>query len=1072
MMIIKHRKTGKEEIVRRVLWEDSQGYYAGTRQFYEIIDQGTPVVWTVRMSNGNWAEQKIMDLEEAEVLNKKDPKNGYIELDDSRLQPTVPISDFNPTPEDLNQGISLIEKSISGEIEGHIASEEEQGKLKFDQEELYLLWFLQLENEYNKSKYHDVTAIIQEVYGEVSDVSIGTWVLSLKLKGYIETFGADGYRSRITKEGLSFIQKNQSLFENFGLESARKDFAKPNDLKFALSTFKDDMLLKKWGLVCQDLLGYAFSESTQPSSVLNGYYSEERDYYYYSDGTRGYDPPKLLQEQEGFNVHLISEKHSGFDRSELLNLHSFVNEDDKQICLTQPRLNILDDYGFRSNQPQRGLAVCLSKSPFEGSVPVYLYTNKPEIRFFEPVLLRAEKNRIPPQIGDESQSELRNLKIPPQTIKTDYLFPRHTLTTVTKSSELTARQYELQGLIGYIRETPNKGSIGLVSRHLFDMWDDYTTLLDTGEIFQGEGEFFTSETLGYVDLKAFDSSIRLRCFFNDDAFNNLYCTNPNEKLLGENRFYEESLRLGEQFDVPVYISKKPRKGYKPLYCWSTQPDLRMFEPLSETKLEGEEETYGDLVVNEEYDPETDSNKPKPNYDHSAPFIVDTLAKEDKLNRKVLMEIVCGKVVSMWDQLESDDSFTILLNGEWGSGKSTMLYYLEQCLKNKQWSVVNYNAWRNQRFDDPWWILVNKVSKEIPREVTIYRGTHYSRSHRRWKFKLHYSNTYLVALITSALLIAGVSTGVFGDKENISFYAGVLALIASLWFSVNGAITNLLRKRTFSELQAKNANDPLELYKKRFEQVVKDKKVAIFIDDLDRCEVGPTVKLLEGIQTLFKESKVLYVIAADGQWVSNCFDKKYDKFDLLVPEGQTIGNQFLQKTFQLIVDVPKIGREQLTHFLNFQLGKIDETAKASEIRFQRVEIESKTSIPELAHISKVGDAEAKRIATEQIAEVVKNEEPKLQHYILKFQEENDLPLNPRQMKRLINLYTMKMQELSNSKVLGEVGDEAVLRYILFSTEFSKYNSELRHMTIEKFEEKHPQMVELMRPLTPKMIKDYL
>jgi len=399
----------------------------------------------------------------------------------------------------------------------------------------------------------------------------------------------------------------------------------------------------------------------------------------------------------------------------------------------------------------------------------------------------------------------------------------------------------------------------------------------------------------------------------------------------------------------------------------------------------------------------------------------------------------------------------------------MLFYLKELLtKDDNWNVIDYNAWKNQRFENPWWILVNKISKEVPRDLT---GK--ARSHWYWKNVTQNAIKYRVALVFVFLLIIGFANNWFGQPETLSFIGGLIALIGSAWLTIQGVVKQLFRNQATKEMQAEHANDPLQMYTDRFEEVVQGKKVAIFIDDLDRCEVEPTVKLLEGVQTLFKGLKVLYVMAADGQWLVNCFDKKYNAFEEITSEGQTIGNQFLQKTFQLIVDVPKINKNQIRTLLRKNLNTEEIIEVANEtVPYTETEIKNTNSEEELRIMAAKGNQESKQMATKRIEEVIQDKSSELEHYILAFQRDNFMPLNPRQIKRIINLYTMKTQELGLSAVDSEdISQEMILKYILFSNEYPKYNAQLKREYFEDEEYFPIELREAIKPLTPDIIREY-
>jgi hypothetical protein len=115
---------------------------------------------------------------------------------------------------------------------------------------------------------------------------------------------------------------------------------------------------------------------------------------------------------------------------------------------------------------------------------------------------------------------------------------------------------------------------------------------------------------------------------------------------------------------------------------------------------------------------------------------------------------------------------------------------------------------------------------------------------------------------------------------------------------------------------KSTHSPHKYLALHFKDLVKwiNQPVAIFIDDLDRCNKDYLVELLEGIQTMFKEVPVIYVIAADRRWLCTSFDKVYDGFKNTVEEpGRPLSNLFLEKTFQLSASIPRLGRKTRDEF---------------------------------------------------------------------------------------------------------------------------------------------------------------
>jgi hypothetical protein len=97
---------------------------------------------------------------------------------------------------------------------------------------------------------------------------------------------------------------------------------------------------------------------------------------------------------------------------------------------------------------------------------------------------------------------------------------------------------------------------------------------------------------------------------------------------------------------------------------------------------------------------------------------------------------------------------------------------------------------------------------------------------------------------------------------------------------------------------------------------KRSRLAVFIDDLDRCKSDYVVSLLEGIQTLFRQGSVFFIVAADSKWLQTCFELVYKEFkDSIGEEGKPLGILFIEKTFQLTTPVPSIPKDFKAAFWN-------------------------------------------------------------------------------------------------------------------------------------------------------------
>ena len=109
-------------------------------------------------------------------------------------------------------------------------------------------------------------------------------------------------------------------------------------------------------------------------------------------------------------------------------------------------------------------------------------------------------------------------------------------------------------------------------------------------------------------------------------------------------------------------------------------------------------------------------------------------------------------------------------------------------------------------------------------------------------------------------------------------------------------------------------------------------VVVVIDDLDRCDSGRVVGLLEAVHTLLREpvrvgrtgpgwrtpARLVVLILADGRWVRRSFASEFSAFDTLSSPVHSLGADFAQKIFDHTVLVPALSNEQIQRFMGLQL----------------------------------------------------------------------------------------------------------------------------------------------------------
>jgi hypothetical protein len=424
---------------------------------------------------------------------------------------------------------------------------------------------------------------------------------------------------------------------------------------------------------------------------------------------------------------------------------------------------------------------------------------------------------------------------------------------------------------------------------------------------------------------------------------------------------------------------------------------------------------------------------------------DHPAEVDQLGRMAFAEALAIRLRRIADegrQTKQKHSFMLNINGPWGAGKSTLLKFLSRSLKDDRpidnkhypgWVVVEFNAWQHQRLGLPWWSLMNSVFRQgfnqlwsisKPRALWFWLREH------AWRLRVG-RGTYIVlfALFCWALFLFFYFEafepiiGASRDTDKAKLYAGYAeswSKIIALASTIGGGIILFTRSMLTGSANSardfmRSNRDPMNNLTQHFADLVEriGRPVAIFIDDLDRCHDRYVVDIMEGIQTLFRDTAIIFVVAADRRWLCSSYSKSYQSFAGAVDEpGRPLGYLFLDKLFQLSTSVPRMSPDvQETYWKLLLAGnrrpdneRVRELEEVAKKRLQNIRTEAElqeaatqNGTQNLLELQKIREAAVIRLASQEV-------EAEVEHALKSF-----APLlepNPRAMKRLLNAYAVQ------------------------------------------------------------------
>ena len=367
------------------------------------------------------------------------------------------------------------------------------------------------------------------------------------------------------------------------------------------------------------------------------------------------------------------------------------------------------------------------------------------------------------------------------------------------------------------------------------------------------------------------------------------------------------------------------------------------------------------------------------------------------------------------------AFMMHIHGPWGSGKTTLINFIRDELQSQpggdRWLSVYFNAWKYQRLGPPWWALTKEVYlqalKQLEKSELSDEDDHvrakYIRHNELWRRIFAGWGPWLVALGLIFWAIPTDSMDILNNFGKIVTLGG--GLLAGGQFVLTGSA-----KGTSTMLEI--SGDPMGPLVKHFNSLILNTghPVVIFIDDLDRCDAEYVIKLLHGIQTMYWNTQVAYVVAADRHWLRAAYEKTYEDFSPYVGEpGRPMGYLFLEKLFQLSTSVPKLDTSQVEFFWNRLIGISKETLdqemlearkRASETLNQQKTENDILNLTKMVNDDQQEDLFYKQAVREEAVVRLANEEIE-QHTEHTLKAYNLLlEPNPRAMKRMVNAYAVR------------------------------------------------------------------
>ena len=259
------------------------------------------------------------------------------------------------------------------------------------------------------------------------------------------------------------------------------------------------------------------------------------------------------------------------------------------------------------------------------------------------------------------------------------------------------------------------------------------------------------------------------------------------------------------------------------------------------------------------------------------FIIPDSVTIDPINRSSMTNYLIDIIYT------SKTPFTIGIYGDWGLGKTTLMKYVEnklrekmnQDLKNKKKPTVIpvwFNAWRYERENQfALMPLLKKIEYAIPEDE--FKG-----------LRNAFREAGLLTLEIASEIIPSIVSSNFGN---------IIGNIFTIGFK---NLNNKLKRIDENVIKNTIYFEGLEKIEQQINKI-NDIRIVIFIDDLDRCSPNKTLEIFESMKAFFDIPGIIYVIGIS-------FEKITELMSIVYKNTNLSGNQYLEKIIQFHISIPE------------------------------------------------------------------------------------------------------------------------------------------------------------------------
>lgn len=271
-----------------------------------------------------------------------------------------------------------------------------------------------------------------------------------------------------------------------------------------------------------------------------------------------------------------------------------------------------------------------------------------------------------------------------------------------------------------------------------------------------------------------------------------------------------------------------------------------------------------------------------------------LIEKDELEVKVYIESLSEFIT------ECSTPMTIAIQGDWGSGKTSMMNMIRQNVDSKVVSIW-FNTWQYSQFEMASYLSASLLSNFLEKIGAEPETKSWLKTMTRGA-----STVGKAAVIVATEKIVGETiAGNLNDHFSTTEAQDIAKNLESLRDKITDAVNKKLSKESGKD------------------------RIVVFVDDLDRLAPEKAVELLEVLKIFMDVPNCVFVLAVDYGVITQGLIKKFGD-----QVGHSKGKSFFDKIIQLPFTVPTSRYDISTYIKNLLSGVVGENVDENAIKAYR------------------------------------------------------------------------------------------------------------------------------------------